>query len=74
MNKKNNHRVTLLGIPAQLGITIFIFTQTGKYFDSKFDNLHKTNVKLFAIIGVFIGLYLVIKQVNRINQKESREK
>ena len=59
----------LSGIAVQMGITIYLFSLGGQ----KLDKYYETDKEWFTIIavlmGVFLSLYVVIKQLNRINEK-----
>jgi undecaprenyl pyrophosphate phosphatase UppP len=70
--KKNNTRkwLGLINIPIQMGITVFLSSLIGKWFDNKYPNQNNIYVKIFAMGGVAIALYNVIKQVNKLNDKE----
>ncbi|RSK42132.1 AtpZ/AtpI family protein [Mangrovimonas spongiae] len=50
-----------------MGVTIYLFVLLGKWLDTKF-----TQGKLFLIIctllGVAVSLYVVLKQVNKLNE------
>ncbi|WP_262706685.1 AtpZ/AtpI family protein [Mangrovimonas spongiae] len=68
-NKNNQLKnlATLSGIAIQMGVTIYLFVLLGKWLDTKF-----TQGKLFLIIctllGVAVSLYVVLKQVNKLNE------
>lgn len=70
-NKKNkplNKWIQLISIPAQMGIVIFLFAYLGQYLDGKY---HSENyVKVFTVVGVFLAMYNVIRQVNQLNKNE----
>jgi len=53
-----------------MGVVIFVFSYLGQWLDEYFENSHKTNTKIFVMIGVFLGLYTVIRQVNKLNKEE----
>lgn len=67
-NNKYNKWLTLLTIPFQMGVVIFGFHYLGVFLDEKY----QTNYiqKISVLLGVFVALYLVIKQVNQINKGE----
>lgn len=68
--KPLNKWLQLINIPIQMGVVIFVFSYFGQWLDEYFENSHKTNTKIFVMIGVFLGLYTVIRQVNKLNKEE----
>lgn len=68
--KKNSHKwLSLINIPFQMGVIIFAFSYLGKWLDKKYllDNVFTT---IFTLLGVFLALYNVISQVNKMNKDE----
>ena len=58
--------LALIGVAAQMGVTIYM----GAYFGKKLDILY-TNEKnyytiLLTLLGVFIAMFVLVKQLNRI--------
>jgi hypothetical protein len=68
--KPLNKWLQLINIPIQMGIVIFLFSYFGTFLDVKYGNINSPNNKLFTIIGVFLALYNVIRQVNQLNKEE----
>jgi len=73
MTQKNNSKplnkwIQLISIPAQMGIVIFLFAYFGQYLDEKYQS--ENYVKIFTILGVFLAMYNVIRQVNQLNKNE----
>jgi len=58
----------LISIPAQMGIVIFLFAYLGQYLDEKYQS--ENYVKIFTVVGVFLALYNVIRQVNQMSKNE----
>jgi len=52
----------------QMGISIFLFVQIGKYLDNKF-GFDETLKIVFAILGFIIGFFLSYKTIKKINKK-----
>lgn len=67
MSKKKSFLV-LTGVAAQMGATIFLGAYLGKWLDEKYPSDKKWFTMGLTILSVFIALYLVIKQVNNLNE------
>lgn len=65
---KTNKWLALVTIPSQMGVTIFLFFKLGEWLDSSYPNSIFYYDKVLTLLGVFVALYNVIKQVNQINQ------
>ncbi len=73
MTQKNNSKplnkwIQLISIPAQMGMVIFLFAYLGQYLDEKYQS--ENYVKIFTVVGVFLALYNVIRQVNQMSKNE----
>ena len=66
--KKANKWLQLISIPAQMGIVIFLFAYLGQYLDEKYQS--ENYVKIFTVVGVFLAMYNVIRQVNKLNKND----
>ena len=67
-NKPLNKWIQLISIPAQMGMVIFLFAYLGQYLDEKYQS--ENYVKIFTVVGVFLAMYNVIRQVNQLNNTE----
>lgn len=67
-NNKYNKWLALLTIPFQMGVVIFGFHYLGAFLDEKYQTHYMHQISV--LLGVFIALYFVIKQVNQINKGE----
>lgn len=68
-DKHNRNRwLALINIPIQMGIIIFAFSWFGGWLDDKFGNVKNTNTIIFTLLGVFVALYNVVRQVNELNK------
>ena len=65
---KTNKWLALVTIPSQMGVTIFLFFKLGEWLDASYPNPVFYYDKVLTLLGVFVALYNVIKQVNQINQ------
>ncbi len=70
--KKNNYNkwLALINIPIQMGVIIFLFSYLGNWLDQNHPSPKVYYVKVMVLIGVFLALYNVIRQVNEINNKQ----
>jgi membrane protein YdbS with pleckstrin-like domain len=68
--KPLNKWMQLINIPFQMGLIIVAFAYSGKWLDEKYPNDHKAFTIILTLSGVFIALYLVISQVNKLNKDE----
>ncbi|WP_264566096.1 AtpZ/AtpI family protein [Flavobacterium sp. N3904] len=69
-NNKNNYNkwLALINIPIQMGVIIFLFSYLGNWLDTNHPNTKVYYVKILVMVGVFLALYNVIRQVNEINK------
>jgi len=69
-NKKRqrNKWIALINIPLQMGIVIFLFSWLGSWLDQEYPNPKNIYRIIFTLLGVFIALYNVIRQVNQLNK------
>lgn len=71
MAGKRNRYLELMGIAAQMGVTIFLGAYFGKWLDERYPSDKKWFTMALTILSVIIALYMVIKQVNKINEDEN---
>jgi hypothetical protein len=75
-NNKNSNRpnkwLQLINIPIQMGVIIFLFSYLGTWLDENYPSPKVYYVKILVVVGVFLSLYNVMRQVNEIN-KSSEE-
>ena len=71
MNKKDaqkkplNKAIKLSGAGLQMGLTIYLGFLLGEWLDVKFETSFLTNT--ITLIAVFLAMYSLIKQANKIN-------
>jgi len=64
--KKTLHKaIALSGAGLQMGVTIYAGFLLGKWLDSKF--LTGFLTETITLIAIFLSMYLLIKQANKIN-------
>lgn len=66
---KKNKWLVLITIPAQMGITIFLFSFLGEWLDNNYPNDWVYCHKVLLIIGVFLAMYNTIRLVNQVNKQ-----
>ncbi|PWG05828.1 AtpZ/AtpI family protein [Polaribacter aquimarinus] len=71
MSKKTNQKkplnkaLALSGAGLQMGLTIYLGFLLGEWLDSKFATTFLTET--ITLIAIFLAMYSLIKQANRIN-------
>jgi uncharacterized membrane protein len=66
---KKNKWLVLITIPAQMGITIFLFSFLGEWLDSHYPNDWVYCHKVLLVIGVFLSMYNTIRLVNQVSKQ-----
>ena len=74
MEKENpkrqlNKYLQLTSIGLQIGITVYLFAQLGKWLDNKYPHEKQIYTLICIVFGVAISLYSINKQLQRINDK-----
>jgi F0F1-type ATP synthase assembly protein I len=64
--QNNNKWLALINIPIQMGVIIFAFNYLGNWLDENHANSKIYYQKVFVLIGVFVALYNVYRQVKNI--------
>ena len=70
MKGKRNRYLELMGIACQMGVTIFLGAYLGKWLDQKYPSGKKWFTIIFTLFAVALSLYMVLKQLNKINEDE----
>jgi len=52
-----------------MGVIVFVFVRLGKWLDVYFNHSKKIFVAVGAILGIAIGLYVVLKQLKKLQSK-----
>ena len=67
-NKKQaNKWLIFMNIPFQMGLIIFLGVMLGQWLDEKFKIEGSILTIVFSLLAVFIALYNVIRQVNKMS-------
>ena len=65
-----NKWLTLINIPIQMGVIVFLFAYFGKWLDEQYPNPHKLYVKGLTLAGIAIAFYNINRQLKEINKSE----
>ena len=68
--KQRNKWLSLISIPIQMGIIVFLFSQLGQWLDHKFINENNIYVKILTMVGVVLAFYNISRQLKEINKSE----
>ncbi|MBY0487600.1 MAG: AtpZ/AtpI family protein [Flavobacteriaceae bacterium] len=68
--KQRNKWLALINIPIQMGVIIFLFAYAGKWLDEKYPNPDELYTKLITLLGVFLAMYNVYRQVKEIGKTD----
>ena len=71
--KQRNKWQSLISIPIQMGIIVFLFSKLGQWLDGKFINKHNLYVKVLTLVGVAIAFYNIARQLKEINKSEEEK-
>lgn len=69
-NEGPSRLARLSGIGFQMGVTIFLGAWLGRYLDDKYPSNKKWFTIGFTLFAVAIALYNVLRQVNKLNEKD----
>lgn len=67
--KQSNKWLALINIPFQMGLIIFLGVMFGQWLDERFKIEGAVFTIFFSLLSVFLALYNVIQQVNKMNNK-----
>jgi undecaprenyl pyrophosphate phosphatase UppP len=71
--KQRNKWLSLINIPIQMGVIVFLSAKLGQWLDLQFANKHNIYVKILTIFGVVIAFYNISRQLKEINKTEEKE-
>ena len=66
----SNKWIIFTTMPMQMGVTIYVFFKIGEWLDKKYIILNDWGTKIVTLLGIFVALYQVIGQVNKLNDNE----
>jgi Ni/Fe-hydrogenase subunit HybB-like protein len=70
--KQRNKWIALINIPIQMGVIIFLFAYAGRWLDDTYPNPNRMYTKAITLLGVFLALYNVYRQVNELGKSEEK--
>lgn len=70
--KQRNKWIALINIPIQMGVIIFVFAYAGKWLDERYPNPKEIYTKAITLLGVFLALYNVYRQVNELGKSDEK--
>lgn len=70
--KRPNRYLSLAGSGLQMGITIYIGAEIGKYLDIKYPQEKNYFTIGLTLLAVAISLFNLLKQVNRLNNFDDK--
>ena len=65
--KPLKNALILTGAAFQMGATIYLFVFLGKWLDGTYNDGNRLYTIVSTLAGVGVSLYIIIKQLNRIN-------
>lgn len=68
--KQPNKWLQLINIPIQMGVVIFLFAYLGTFLDENYPHSKIYYKTPLVLLGVFLALYNVNRQVNQINKND----
>ncbi len=68
-----NKWLSLISIPIQMGVIVFLFSKLGQWLDQKFINKYNLYVKILTMVGVAIAFYNISRQLKEINKSEEKK-
>ncbi len=70
-DKRNSNKwLSLINIPIQMGVIIFLFAYLGNWLDDNHPSTKVYYVKILVMVGVILAMFNVIRQVNGINKSK----
>jgi len=70
--RQPNKWLSLITIPIQMGLVIYLFHFLGVWLDKKYQLSFCEQA--FTLLGVVLAMYYVVKQLNQINKNDDQSK
>lgn len=68
--KNTNQWLVFTTMPVQMGVTIYVFYKIGEWLDKKCLIMDNWGTKIVTLLGIFVALYQIISQVNKLSKNE----
>ncbi len=65
-----NKFLRFTSIALQMGVTIYLASLLGEWLDKKFENENSLYLQICTLVGVFIAMYAVIREVLKISKND----
>ena len=74
-NKKNKKKqpkrfIVLIAVASQMGITIFLAANLGKFLDAKYQTEKAWFTIVLTLFGLLVSLYSVLQTLNKLNNDD----
>lgn len=66
--KQPNKFLTFTSIGIEIGVTIYLSVQLGKWLDSKYSASFQTYTLICTVVGFVLVMYILIKKLNNVNR------
>ncbi len=66
---KLNKFIRFTSIAFQMGVTIYLASLLGEWLDKKFENENGLYLQICTLVGVFIAMYAVIREVLKMSKE-----
>ncbi|MFV0541907.1 MAG: AtpZ/AtpI family protein [Aestuariibaculum sp.] len=67
-----NQYIRFTSMALQMGITIYLGSELGKWLDIKFGNTNQLYYKIVTLLAVFLAMFSVIRQVLKLTDKDNK--
>jgi membrane protein DedA with SNARE-associated domain len=61
--------LALIGVAAQMGVTIYLGSYFGKKLDEKYPNEKNYFTIGLTLLSVFVAMFVIVKQLNQITKE-----
>ena len=72
--KRLNPFLRFTSIGLQMGLTIYLGSELGKWLDVKYSNEQQLYYKIVSLLAIFLAIFTVIRQVLNLTNKDNNDK
>jgi hypothetical protein len=69
-NKQLNPFLRFTSIGLQMGLTIYLGSELGRWLDIKYPNEQQLYYKIVSLVAIFLAIFSVIRQVLKLTNKD----